>query len=83
MIDKPLQFLLWMLVVIGAFWLIPRRRWRRHMLPLPLRIAAVSAIVLIIFVSLLAMLDATRFARVNICVDLIDGHEWCNHEPEH
>jgi hypothetical protein len=83
MIDKPLQFLIWTLVVVVAIWLIPRRRWRRHALPLPLRMIAWAAILIVLLVSLLGMLDATRFARVNICVDLIDGHEWCNHEPEH
>ncbi len=82
MIDSPLQFLISLLAVAGAVWLMPRRRWRRHTLPFPLRVAAVSAIVIVILVSLLAMLDATRFARVNVCIDLIDGHEWCNHEPE-
>jgi hypothetical protein len=37
---------------------------------------------LVIVLALLAALDATRFVSVNICLDLWDGQEWCNHESE-
>ena len=81
LIDKPLQFLIAVLLAVGAIRAMPRRRWRRrHRWPLWVRIAWVTGLVLLILMALLAVLDATRFASVNICLELWEGQEWCNHE---
>ena len=83
LIDKPLQLLFAVLLVAGAIRAMPRRRWRRpHRWSPWIRLVWVTLLVLVILVALLAVLDATRFARVDICLDLWEGYEWCNHEPE-
>lgn len=83
LVDKPLQFLIAILVIAGAVWAMPRRRWRRpHRLPLWVRMVWVTGLVMVILVALLTALDATPYASVNICLDLWEGYEWCNHESE-
>ncbi len=83
LIDKPLQFLVGVALIAIAFRALPRRRWRRsHGVPLSVRIAWVAALAVAMLIALLAVLDATRFATVNICLDLWEGQQWCNHEPE-
>jgi hypothetical protein len=83
LIDKPLQFLIAGLLAAVAVRAMPRRRWRRsHRWPVLGRVAWVTGMGLVIVLALLAALDATRFVSVNICLDLWDGQEWCNHESE-
>ena len=83
LVDKPLQFLIAVLMIVGAGWAMPRRRWRRsYRWPLWIRIVWVTGLVLVMVLGLLTALDATRYASVNICLDLWEGYEWCNHEPE-
>jgi cytochrome c oxidase assembly factor CtaG len=83
LVDKPLQFLIAVLVVATAIRAMPRRRWRRsHRSPLWVRIAWITGLVLVMLVALLTALDATPYASVNICLDLWEGYEWCNRESE-
>ena len=43
--------------------------------------AAVSWRLLVLLVGLVVMADGTRYLRVNLCVELVEGQEWCTHGP--
>lgn len=74
-----MQLVVGFALIATAIWLWPRRRWRRpHRLYWPARLLVTLALVLTMLLGLVAVLDATGLVRVHVCIELVEGREWCN-----
>lgn len=45
------------------------------------RAAAVSWRLFVLLVGLVVTADGTRYLRVNLCLEIVEGREWCTHGP--
>jgi len=82
MIDHPLQFVLSVIIIVISvvfLWRTRRSRlerpptgWRRSG-----RTIARIALMLVVLIVLLIALDATRYMKADVCLELNPGSEWC------
>lgn len=87
MLDHPMQFLLTSLVIVGLVSFLWRTR--RSRLPSPPvgwrrfgRATGRFALWLVVLITLLLAIDATRFMTADVCLEWSPGTEWCLHgEP--
>lgn len=79
-LDKPLQFMIALATLVGFLAWRVRAHRRRSLQPRPLWLRALVATLqtLVVLVLLLVASEGTRHVGVDVCLELIEGHQWCN-----
>ncbi len=81
-IDSPLSLLIGAVMsVVAVIWLRHYRRHRRGRGRLR-RFLGFTWRILFLLLAIIILADGTSRVGLNLCFDMADGEEWCNH-PQH
>jgi hypothetical protein len=79
-LDKPLQFMIALAMLVGFLAWRVRAHHRPSLQRRPLWLKALVATLetLVALVLVLVASEGTRHVGADVCLELIEGHQWCN-----